>query len=216
MESNLGLDYTRFSSTYPTLMKRPSLPSVGIVVIKSRMSYGFELALIPAQSNGSKVRPLRLSWMVVCIMTSSNGNIFRVTGPLCGEFTGHRWIPQTKASDALVSSLICAWINGWVNNREAGDLRRHRAPSGWFAERMFWAGRRHPSLGSAMLYPRWAWEHLGLSMWDNIWGPIPLQILYSQSVPTPIFTADYRISLIVQYSNDFLWVLDYRWRYHTK
>ena len=34
------------------------------------------------------------------MMTSSNGNIFRVTGPLCGEFTGHRWIPLTKASDA--------------------------------------------------------------------------------------------------------------------
>ena len=34
------------------------------------------------------------------IMTSSNANIFRVTGPLCGEFTGHRWIPHTKASDA--------------------------------------------------------------------------------------------------------------------
>ena len=28
------------------------------------------------------------------------GSIFRVTGPLCGEFTGHRWIPRTKASDA--------------------------------------------------------------------------------------------------------------------
>ena len=25
---------------------------------------------------------------------------FRVTGPLCGEFPGHRWIPHTKASDA--------------------------------------------------------------------------------------------------------------------
>ena len=25
---------------------------------------------------------------------------FRVTGPLCGEFTGHWWIPLTKASDA--------------------------------------------------------------------------------------------------------------------
>ena len=24
-------------------------------------------------------------------------------------------------------SLIYAWINGWVNNREAGDLRRYRA-----------------------------------------------------------------------------------------
>ena len=34
------------------------------------------------------------------MMTSSNGNIFRVTGPLCGENTGHRWIPLTKASDA--------------------------------------------------------------------------------------------------------------------
>ena len=28
---------------------------------------------------------------------------------------------------ALIFSLICAWINDWVNNREAGDLRRHRA-----------------------------------------------------------------------------------------
>ena len=34
------------------------------------------------------------------MMTSSNGNIFRVTDPLCGEFTGLRWIPRTKASDA--------------------------------------------------------------------------------------------------------------------
>ena len=28
---------------------------------------------------------------------------------------------------ALVFSLICVWINDWVNNREAGDLRRYRA-----------------------------------------------------------------------------------------
>ena len=26
--------------------------------------------------------------------------IFRVTGHLCGEFTGPRWIPRTKARDA--------------------------------------------------------------------------------------------------------------------
>ena len=26
---------------------------------------------------------------------------------------------------ALIFSLICAWINGLINNREAGDLRRH-------------------------------------------------------------------------------------------
>ena len=28
---------------------------------------------------------------------------------------------------ALMFSLICVWINHWVNNREAGDLRRYRA-----------------------------------------------------------------------------------------
>ena len=38
------------------------------------------------------------------MMTSSNGNIFRVTGHLCGEFTGPRCIPCTKASD---SELWC-------------------------------------------------------------------------------------------------------------
>ena len=57
--------------------------------------------------------------------TSSNENIFRVTGHLCREITGHRWIPHIKASEAehLMFSLICTWINGWVNNREAGDFR---------------------------------------------------------------------------------------------
>ena len=33
-------------------------------------------------------------------MTSSNGNLFRVTGPLWRESTGHWWISLTKASDA--------------------------------------------------------------------------------------------------------------------
>ena len=62
---------------------------------------------------------------LLTMMTSSNGNICRVTGPLWGEITSHWWILLTKASDGELS-LICAWINGWVNNREAGDLRRHR------------------------------------------------------------------------------------------
>ena len=63
------------------------------------------------------------------MMTSSNGNISRVTGPLWGEFTGPWWISLTKASDAELWCLffICARINHWVKNREAGDLRRHRA-----------------------------------------------------------------------------------------
>ena len=60
-------------------------------------------------------------------MTSLNGNIFCVTGHLCGEFTDPRWIPRTKASDAELWCFLCVWINGWLNNRDAGDLRRYRA-----------------------------------------------------------------------------------------
>ena len=30
------------------------------------------------------------------MMTSSNENIFRVTGPLWGESTSHRWIPAQR------------------------------------------------------------------------------------------------------------------------
>ena len=62
-------------------------------------------------------------------MTSSNGSIFRVTVPLCGEFTGHRWIPLKKASDAELWCFLWSapWIKGWVSNREVAGLRRLRA-----------------------------------------------------------------------------------------
>ena len=40
------------------------------------------------------------------MMTSSNGNVFRVTGPLCWKFTGPWWIPRTKASDAELWCLL--------------------------------------------------------------------------------------------------------------
>ena len=60
------------------------------------------------------------------MMASSNGNIFLVSGPLCGNspVTGGQW------RGALMLSLICAIINSWVTNREAGELRRHHAHYG--------------------------------------------------------------------------------------
>ena len=62
-------------------------------------------------------------------MTSSNGIVFHVTGPLCGEFTGHRWIPLTKASDAELWCFLWSLLNRLFKHKncEAGDLRRHRA-----------------------------------------------------------------------------------------
>ena len=63
------------------------------------------------------------------IMMSSNGNIFCVTGPFV---QGIHW-SQVNSSHkgqwcgALMFSSICGWIHSWVNNRDAGNLRRHGA-----------------------------------------------------------------------------------------
>ena len=42
--------------------------------------------------------------------------------PVPGEFPAQR--PVTRSFDF---SFICVWINDWLNDREAGDLRRNRA-----------------------------------------------------------------------------------------
>ena len=87
-------------------------------------------------------------------MTSANGNIFRVTGHICGEFTGDRWIPRTKASDAeLWSFRWSASMNGWVNNREAGELRCHRAH--FAVTVMMWVNGEPQS---HMQYSTWHWH----------------------------------------------------------
>ena len=61
------------------------------------------------------------------MMTSSNGNIF----PRYWTFArGIHWWPVNsphKGQWRGALMLICAWINGWANNRAAVDLRRHRA-----------------------------------------------------------------------------------------
>ena len=62
------------------------------------------------------------------MMTSSNGKIFPRYWPFVWEI--HRSPVNSPHKGqwrgALMFSLICVWTNGWVNNREAGDLRRHR------------------------------------------------------------------------------------------
>ena len=67
------------------------------------------------------------------MMTSSNGNIFCVTGLLCGEFTGHRWIPLTKAGDAELWCFLWSALNkplskqswGWWFETPSRSLWRH-------------------------------------------------------------------------------------------
>ena len=67
-------------------------------------------------------------------------------------------------SGALIFFLICAWINGWVNNGEAGDLRRHRTHYnvtvlyGW--ERQF--------KGTSLISYMSLWAHTHLSYWIDL------------------------------------------------
>ena len=86
------------------------------------------------------------------MMTAWHGCALRITVGLCFFLHRTTWwrhqmetfssslalcagnLPVTVSSPhkgqwrgALMFSLICAWINGWVNNREAGDWRRRRA-----------------------------------------------------------------------------------------
>ena len=46
-------------------------------------------------------------WKSICMMTPSNGNIICATGHLCGEFTGHRWIPRTVTQSFDVIFDLC-------------------------------------------------------------------------------------------------------------
>ena len=48
--------------------------------------------------------------------------IWAGNSPVNGGFPAQR--PVTRSFHV---SLMCAWMNGWVNIREAGHLRRHRA-----------------------------------------------------------------------------------------
>ena len=54
---------------------------------------------------------------------------------------------------ALMFSLICTWVNGWVNNRGAGDLRRHRA---------------HYDVTVMLEWHTWHWSRI----WHSIWSPM--------------------------------------------
>ena len=64
---------------------------------------------------------------IIYMMTSSNENVFRVTGHLLRGIHRSRVNSPHKGQwrGALMFSLICARINASVNNGEAGDFRRN-------------------------------------------------------------------------------------------
>ena len=62
-------------------------------------------------------------------MTSSNGNIFRVTGPLCGEFTGPGEFPTQRPVTRSFDVSFDLRLNKWLSKQ----------PWGWWFETPLWS-----------------------------------------------------------------------------
>ena len=75
--------------------------------------------------------------LVVCIhcikMTSSNGNVFRVTGPLCGEFTGPGEVPAQRPVTRSFDVFFDLRPNKRLSNQ----------PWGWWFKTLSWSLWRH-------------------------------------------------------------------------
>ena len=74
---------------------------------------------------------INLKRLKIFMMTSSNGNIFCITSPLCGEFTSHRWIPLrkkgqwTKKKDLRLNKQLIKQSWGWWFETPSCSSRRH-------------------------------------------------------------------------------------------
>ena len=72
---------------------------------------------------------------------------------------------------ALMFSLICTWINAWVNNRGTGDLRHHRAH--YDAIVMVW------------------WRESS-QIWWHFLGPLSYMIQLARILKRPLIFSKYR------------------------
>ena len=116
------------------------------------INWGHNFALVTTAELSRNLQNHDLIWCLqdldyglmnsLCMMTSSNGNIFHVTGPLCGEFTGHRWIPLPKASarsfevffDLHLNKLLRKQSWGWWFEIPSCSLWRHCNGNGFQAQ----------------------------------------------------------------------------------
>ena len=73
------------------------------------------------------------------MMTSSNGNIFRVTGPLCGEFTGPGEFPAQRPVTRSFDVFFDLRLNKWLSKQ----------PWGWWFETPSWSLWRQCNVKSA-------------------------------------------------------------------
>ena len=106
------------------------------------------------------------------MMTSSTGNVYRVTCPLWGESTGHWWIPLTKGT---VTRIFDVFFDLRPNKRLSKQSRRR-----WFEtpSRSLW---RHCDA-------KWAFSRT-ISATIRPWSPV--QILIKLTIQTRLKLCNY-------------------------
>ena len=85
-----------------------------------------------AQDKGSAVNSPRRSFRSGSFLSHDDVIRWKHFPRYCPFVRGIRQSPvnfphKGQWRGSLMFSLICAWINAWINNREAGDLTRHHA-----------------------------------------------------------------------------------------
>ena len=101
---------------------------LGVIIFKEFPTYS------PLLASHGKMR------CAFIMMTSSNGNIFRVTGPLCGELTGPGDFPTQRPVTLSFDVFFDLRLN----------KRLSKQPWGWWFETPSWSLWRHcnDTLGS--------------------------------------------------------------------
>ena len=114
---------------------------------------------------------ISIRWLSAHMMTSSNGNIFRVTGFLCWEFIGRRWIPLTKE----VTQSYNVFFDLRLNKRFSKQSR-----CWWFKtpSRSLW--RRCNANGASPFLTHWRYYSFALNHRIVLLG-----ILYGILIPVP-------------------------------
>ena len=118
-------------------MPPPTWTAIKIPAIGRLGSLRSRVCFKPSQDTGAStvfVHKIMLTKIIRHnMMTSSNGNIFRETGPLCGEFTG----PGEFSTQRPVTRSFDLYF----------DLRRNKRLSkqswGWWFETLSWSFWRH-------------------------------------------------------------------------
>ena len=115
----------------------------------------------------TKFDPFSSKLLSTFMMTSSNGNIFRVTGPLCGEFTGPGEFPTQRP----VTRSFDVFFDLRLNKR----LSKHSW--GWWFETLSWSLWRHHNVQMSLL---WSDNAIESGPWDlaSCYGSLGINTLW--------------------------------------